>query len=30
MKMAEYLMDPTTIISGWAVRVGYIYRGRIV
>ena len=30
LKMAEYLMDPTTMISGWAVRVGYIYRGRIV
>lgn len=30
IKMAEYLIDPTAMISGWAVRVGYIYRGRIV
>ena len=29
-KMAEYLMDPKTRVSGWAVRLGYVYRGRIV
>ena len=29
-KMAEYLMDPQTMVSGWAVRIGYTYRGRIV
>lgn len=30
LKMAEYLVDPSVMFSGWAVRVGYVYRGRIV
>ena len=30
VKMAEYLMDPDVMISGWAVRIGYVYRGRII
>ena len=29
VKWAEYLMDPVAMISGYGIRLGYIYRGDI-
>ena len=28
-KAAEYLIDPVVTVSGYSIRVGYIYRGAI-